>query len=82
MVVAIGNEIGLVRLEVEKTTMKTLLQVVMSPISISYMYLDKSRGPKRFLIGISGPCYLILRKPIVSAVTSQFQQNLHYESRL
>ena len=71
MAVAIGSEIGWVRLEVEKTTMKTLLEVVMAPIRISYMYLDKSRGPKRFLIGISGPCCLLLRKPIVSAVTSQ-----------
>ena len=70
MAVAIGSEIGLVRLEVEKATMQTLLQVVMSPISISYMYPDKSRGTKRFLIGILGPCYLILRKPIVSAVIS------------
>ena len=82
MAVAIGSEIGWVRLEVEKITMKTLFQVVMSPISISYMYPDKSRGPKRFLIGISGACCLLFKKPIASAVTSQCQQNLHYESRL
>ena len=77
-----GSEIGLVRLEVERTTMKTLFQVVMSPISISYMYPDKSRGPKRFFIGISGPFSLLFKKLIVSAVTLRCQQHLRHESRL